>query len=358
MRLWRFAGRARVVDGALAGVLVLIPGLGLLSAALLGPLDTAPGAALFLLAALPLLVRRSRPVYTATTAVALDVAGTLTVTPAVIVVAVVALYSLARYAAGRTALLTGSALAAAYGAAQVAEHGLNGLSVVLIYLLALGAGFLVRNLAELRERREREEAEAAVHAERRRIARELHDVVAHHLSVLLVLVGGARAVWPAEQPEALDALRAAEQTSRQALAEMRKLLHVLRADENGPPAGAAGLGTLVEQARAAGLSAGVEVRGEPVPLPAPVDLAVYRIVQEALTNTRKHAPGARARVRLSYLEDAVEVEVLDDGRGAEPGVSGYGLRGMAERVALCGGSLETGSPASGGFRVLARLPLT
>jgi signal transduction histidine kinase len=147
---------------------------------------------------------------------------------------------------------------------------------------------------------------------------------------------------------------------------MRQLLHVLRAEDGDEPENHANVGTaalpaLVEQASRSGVPARLDVAGDPVPLPAAIDHAVYRIVQESLTNTRKHAPGARASVRLAYLGEAVEVEVVDDGSGG-PGrtgddAPGYGLGGMAERVALCGGQLQTGRRPEGGFRVHARIPL-
>ncbi|GAA3608715.1 hypothetical protein GCM10022419_112080 [Nonomuraea rosea] len=160
---------------------------------------------------------------------------------------------------------------------------------------------LMRLRHRLVERRKRRAAESAVAAERRRIARELHDMVAHHITVINVLVGAGRATMATDRAAAEEAFVTAEHTARQAMAEMRRLLHVLRADGAAEPVdhtgiGAGGVPALVEQAR---LPARLEVVGEAVPLPAAVDHAVYRIVQEALTNTRKHAPAARASVRLS-----------------------------------------------------------
>ncbi|MFC7645866.1 sensor histidine kinase [Streptosporangium lutulentum] len=200
-------------------------------------------------------------------------------------------------------------------------------------------------------------------AERHRIARELHDVVAHHISVITVLMGAARTTVLADPGKAQETLLTAERTARAAMAEMRQLLHVLRAEDGAEPENQAGIGTsalpeLVEQAARAGLPARLEVTGDAVALPSAVDHAIYRIVQESLTNTRKHARGARSSVRLAYLPDAVEVEVLDDGPGAEaPPTGGFGLGGMAERVALSGGELRTGPRQEGGFGVHARFPL-
>jgi signal transduction histidine kinase len=204
-----------------------------------------------------------------------------------------------------------------------------------------------------------------VHAERRRIARELHDVVAHHISVMNVLVGAARTTMSLDPARAEEVLATTEQTAREAMAEMRQLLAVLRADDEDEPtpqARTAQLPTLVARTCEAGLPTQLRVTGDSRPLPAAADLAVYRIVQEALTNTRKHTQGASAQVRLSYQDGAVEVEVLDDGGTAGHGTAlspggGYGLSGMAERVALCGGALQAGPRERGGFRVHARLPL-
>ncbi|MEU7989987.1 histidine kinase [Streptosporangium canum] len=217
--------------------------------------------------------------------------------------------------------------------------------------MPVGVGQFVRLRTELNER-SRQEA-AAVRAERRRIARELHDVVAHHITVINALVGGARATLPPGQDVTKNALKSAEQTARQAMSEMRRLLDVLRIDGNEAPDAATGvsaerLPVLIEEARSSGLPASLTVTGEPVELPAAVDHAVYRIVQEALTNTRKHAVSARADVRLAYEPAAVEVEVIDDGLAKEAGAPGFGLAGMAERVALCGGRLTTGPRPEGG----------
>ena len=209
-----------------------------------------------------------------------------------------------------------------------------------------------------------ERARRTLLEERARIARELHDVVAHHITVINVLVGAARTTMTDDPGRAQEVLVTAERTAREAMTEMRQLLHVLRAEEaeaseNHAEVGTANLPGLVEQASRSGVPARLEVTGTAVPLPTAVDHAIYRIVQEALTNTRKHAPGARASIRLSYLGDAVEVEVLDDGSAnpVDDGVPGYGLGGMAERVALCGGELQTGRRPEGGFRVYARIPV-
>jgi signal transduction histidine kinase len=222
------------------------------------------------------------------------------------------------------------------------------------------------DLAAQLEREREEKARLAVAAERARIARELHDVVAHGISVIAVQAGSGRHTLKADPEGASDAFRAIESTSRQALVEMRRLLGLLR--EGNEPAAAAptpGMDShaeLIEQARAAGLSVSVDVEGEPRALPPGIDLAAYRILQEALTNVRKHAPGARAAVRLRYGAHQFEIEVRDHGARADArraGVEGggHGLIGMRERVALYRGELDAGPLPDGGFRVHARLPL-
>jgi len=262
--------------------------------------------------------------------------------------------------------VTAGAAAVGYGAlaAFAAGPGPSIGPAVALPLIPVVVGELFRQRYELRERRMAERAERAVRAERQRIARELHDVVAHHITVINVLVGAARTTMTDDPGRAQEVLVTAERTAREAMTEMRQLLHVLRAEEaeaseNHAEVGTANLPGLVEQASRSGVPARLEVTGTAVPLPTAVDHAIYRIVQEALTNTRKHAPGARASIRLSYLGDAVEVEVLDDGSAnpVDDGVPGYGLGGMAERVALCGGELQTGRRPEGGFRVYARIPV-
>uniref|UniRef100_UPI003F496425 sensor histidine kinase n=1 Tax=Nonomuraea bangladeshensis TaxID=404385 RepID=UPI003F496425 len=231
-------------------------------------------------------------------------------------------------------------------------------ALALTPALLVAAGHIVRLQAELSHRREQQIAENAVRAERRRIARELHDVIAHHVSVVGLYMGVARRMIATDPEGARLALLTGEDTARQAMTEMRHLLDVLRTDgepiENQAGVGVARLPALIEESG----NAMLEVSGEVVELPTTVDHAVYRIVQEALTNTRKHADRARTRVRLAYLPDLVEVEINDDGR-PRPGTvrPGLGLAGMAERVSLCGGEIHAGPSREGGFTVHARIPL-
>ncbi|WP_219465836.1 sensor histidine kinase [Nonomuraea rhizosphaerae] len=368
---WRFFKRPRVFDITFIAVMDAVAAFAGISAQLQGATSVAVNALWFVVATLPLLARRNRPILVAVATVAIDVTGLATGVSTVMgFPAMVAIYSVGRYTPGRVAAMATACGAVVYGAAyelfQQQGAWLGGaLAPVGIVII----GQFVRVRAELRLRERQQAADSAVRAERRRIARELHDVVAHHLSVINALVGGARATLPPGEEVAHDALAGAERTARQALAEMRQLLDVLRADDTpavgeghadaATGVGAARLPALVQEAESAGLPASLTVTGEAVTLPAAVDHAVYRVVQEALTNTRKHASGARASVRLAYEERAVEVEVLDDGvpglpSRAEPG---FGLGGMAERVALCGGQLRTGPRVEGGFVVHARIPL-
>ncbi|TXC95572.1 sensor histidine kinase [Streptomyces sp. ISID311] len=232
--------------------------------------------------------------------------------------------------------------------------------------------------AQLEERAARLEKEReaqsriAVAAERARIARELHDVVAHNVSVMVVQADGAAYVLDAAPEQTRQALETISGTGRQALAEMRRLLGVLRTGEQAeggeyvPQPGVEQLEDLMDQVRGAGLPVDFTVEGEPRELPSSVALTVYRIVQEALTNTRKHGgPDVGATVRVSYRDEDLELLVEDDGRGAqqelyeEGGADGlgHGLIGMRERVGMVGGSLTAGPRAGGGFRVSALLPL-
>ena len=215
------------------------------------------------------------------------------------------------------------------------------------------------------EANQRALAALAVADERRRIARELHDVVAHHVSVISVLATGARRVLRRDPDAADEALGTIADTSRTTLREMRRLLDVLRTDEEpdadlAPQPGLAGIEALVEQVRDAGLPVRLSVEGSPVPLETGVALTVYRIVQEALTNALKHAGAATAAVRLCFDNGGLTVQVTDDGRGpvAHYGSGvGHGLVGMRERVALYGGTLHTGSRPGGGFTVHATIPM-
>ena len=217
---------------------------------------------------------------------------------------------------------------------------------------AIEADELRRNQAQ----RERE----AVAGERGRIARELHDIVSHSISVITIQTQAVRKRLGPENSAEIDDLRVIENTAREAMAEMRTLLGALRADDEttplSPQPGLGQLERLVNETRAVGVPVDVQVVGDPKPLPPGVDVAAYRIVQEALTNVRKHAPGARTAVVVRYSQDCVQLQIENEGRGSEEtATGGRGVIGMRERLALYGGSLEIGH-REGSFLVKAILP--
>ena len=281
----------------------------------------------------------------------------------------VALYSVGRHATNdRWAYLAlcGAfavvGLSAPMDAVSAAEVGFGFIVIFLVWYM----GRRLRSRAERAAHLEREqaaEARRAVAEERARIARELHDVVAHRVSLMTVQAGAAKTVAADDLEGAVQAMEAVEVAGRQALSELRHLLDVLRpeADVDGldPQPGLADVPRLVAQFEQAGLDVSLTMNGARTDLPARVDLSAYRIVQEALTNVLKHAgTTARAEVRLSTDDHGVAIEVLDDGHGDTilPG-SGRGIVGMRERAQLLGGSLEAGPRPRGGFHVVARLPI-
>ncbi|MER8094326.1 sensor histidine kinase [Streptomyces goshikiensis] len=333
---------------------------------------TVSAVVLVVLGGACVLARRARPVTVLCAVLALGMALNLTTPqgPHFSAAFAVALYTVTR--------LRGPAVTAAAALATVpltlisGGHGevstLTGvLSNTVAVLLVVGTGLLVRRWQQEAEARRTLLADRAVAEERRRIARELHDIVAHHITTMQLMAGGARANLAHDPEAAREALVTLEGSGRMALGEMRQLLDVLRAGEEPehvppePQPGAGDLGRIITESRLAGTPTEFTVHGTARPLPPTVGLTVFRIVQEALTNARKHAGGARAHVRLTYRPEGVDVEVRDDGAGARPGParpaagSGYGLIGMRERVALQGGTLEAGA-CEGGFRVAAVLP--
>jgi signal transduction histidine kinase len=239
-------------------------------------------------------------------------------------------------------------------------------SVAWIFGSTVGGKF--READEARERaaraeREREErARRAVADERARIARELHDVVGHSVSVMTVQASAVRRTLEPDQEKERDALLVVEQTGREALAEMRRVVGVLRRPEEGPALAPQPslehLDQLVAKAREAGLEVELRIEGDPVQLAAGLDLTAYRLVQEGLTNALKHARAQQAEVLVRYSDGRVELTVTDDGRGGGDGVSGgHGLVGMRERVSVYGGELEAGPRPEGGYRLRATLPI-
>jgi signal transduction histidine kinase len=247
------------------------------------------------------------------------------------------------------------------------DRGLNWVEILTDLVVTFGVPFLLGRMTFNRRRRivrEREVAtREAVAAERAAIARELHDVVAHHMSVMVVQAGAARAVSGSDPAATAEALRQIEASGRTGLAEMRRLLEVLKAEGDGdgraPQPGLARLDELLDAMRASGLPVEAVVEGTPRTLSPGVDLSAYRIVQEALTNALRHAGGASARVLVRYEPDGLELEIADDGHGPRDELEasgGQGLIGMRERVQLFGGELEAGPRPGGGFLVRARLP--
>jgi signal transduction histidine kinase len=308
---------------------------------------------------------------------ATDVAGMTTT----LLLLLVAVFRAASALGDRTAAVAGLALLVAIPVVTV-EHGSANVGDYLfpVVIFAITASvarglrhraLLARELALRNERLEVEreaQAAAAVSDERRRIARELHDVVAHSVSVMVVQSGAARRVLDAEPDHAVAALAEVERSGRQALSELRRLLGLMRdGDESAavrePQPTLAGLDDLVERARDAGLPVELRQEGTPFSLPMGCDLAAYRVVQESLTNALKHAgDGARATVLLRWSDDRLDLDISDTGQGlavAAPdgdGPLGQGLLGMRERVALCGGDLQAGPSVRGGFRVHATIP--
>jgi signal transduction histidine kinase len=231
-----------------------------------------------------------------------------------------------------------------------------------LLLLAAGIGALgVGNSRRLGGQVSEVRASRAALEERARIARELHDVVAHHVSTIAIQADTARLTTPGMPPEGSERLEAIGQTARDAMTEMRRVLGVLRTEDGGgelaPQPGLDRLGELLETARGSGTPVRLVLEGSPAPLTPSVELTAYRIVQEALTNARRHAPGAPVEVALRYEPRVLWVSVRDRGPGAKQiGPGGQGLRGRYERVAMVGGELVTGAADDGGFAVEARLP--
>ena len=369
------------VDAVFAAVLLVAGVL----AALFGE-DKARGAQLISMVGVtvPVAFRRRRPIGAALTmALALLLATALGGAPtqATGIVALIALVSGAYMLGARTqgrVLAAGTiALIVALAADAIVEESQT-VSALLFFTffvvgLPVAAGQATRSRAQLAdeladravalERAREGEAQAAVQEERARIARELHDVVAHDVSVMVVQAAAAKRIVEREPGRAEEAIVSIEGTGREALAEMRRLLGVLRrGDEDlalAPQPSLSRVDALLARTRAAGLDVALERSGDDAPLPAGVDLAAYRVVQEALANVVRHAGAEHATVRLTYDPRAVVVEVVDDGRGAANGggKAGHGLVGLRERVDLYGGDFQAGPRAEGGFGVRARLPV-
>ncbi len=373
----------RLVDGVLAAAFA-IPVLAASAAASSSGYRLIP---LALALAIPLVFRRDHPlaafavgVTVGAIQVLLDIHINL-----VDVVILILLYTLAAYCRRRVSV-AGLAVCLAGSAVAVARWAPTGLSLthwlmvgsimfagssLIAWVLGDSMRYRRRYYAALEDRaarleRERDaQAQMAAAAERARIARELHDVIAHNVSVMVVQADGASYALDSSPERTRQALGAIASTGRQALAEMRRMLGVLRSDDGGPGVvpqpGIGQLGELLDQTRASGLDVSFTVQGVPGALPSGLALAAYRIIQESLTNTRKHGgPRASATVLLRYCEDVLLLQITDDGQGATVADgAGHGLTGMRERVALYNGTLCTGPlPAGGGYQVTATLPLS
>jgi signal transduction histidine kinase len=338
------------------------------------------GTAWMALACAPLVFRSRWPLPVVFASLAVDlthlsVAPDFSMTPAA---SLVALYTLATRSSRRTAWTVGiiaSLLITAVYAVADSEPPLAGTSLLrfdlAIAATALGDAVRTRrrHLTEVEARAERaertreEEARRRVTEERVRIARELHDVVAHHITLVNAQAGVAHHLMRDDPDRAYEALAHIKDTSRAALDELRATVGLLRQPDDGPDSrapipGLADLDALVGGVRAGGLSVQVSPTGTPRPVAPTTGLTAYRIIQEALTNTHKHASATRAEVVLDYGPDRLRVTVTDDGRpGASPGPgSGHGLIGMHERATAIGGTVTAGPLPDGGFRVVAELP--
>jgi signal transduction histidine kinase len=381
-------------DGLLAALLLVLALIGAVAPAEGSVIREADAFAFVLLVGqtVPIVWRRRHPIPVLAATLAFLVPYLVLEYPSTAgsITSLIAIYTVAAHCDRRRALTAGVAAAVVMVAVLVAgilwaEEDIT-FDVFVGNFVIFGTAWILgdnlRNrrayLGELEERaarleRDREgEARRAVAQERTRIARELHDVVAHNMSVMVVQAGAARRVMQTRPEDAAAALASIEAAGREGLTEMRRLLGVLRRDDErslalAPQPSMEHVEELVARSVEAGIEVDLEVEGQPRPLPAGVDLSAYRIVQEALTNVLKHAGPAKASVRVRYRPDALEVEVVDDGRGLAAAAaagdgsgsvngSGHGLVGMRERVALFGGELRVGPRRGGGFAVHARLP--
>jgi signal transduction histidine kinase len=362
----------RIWDALLAVAMVVV---GVVGFALRGPPPNEPppalGYGLVIVAAGSLAWRRRFPlIVLVVVAAAASTGSLLGYWPEFVLLLWIAVYSAAantdRDRLTRVLVPVAVLTSVAISLGERGDRGLNWVDVLSDLVVTFGVPLVLGRMTFNRRRRVLRDRELAtreaVAAERAAIARELHDVVAHHMSVMVVQAGAARAVGESDPAAASDALRQIETSGRTGLAEMRRLLGILKADGDGdgraPQPGLADLGELLDSMRATGLAVEAIVEGSSRPLPPGVDLSAYRIVQEALTNTLRHAGGASARVLVRYEPDALELEIADDGLGPADGPStqGHGLIGMRERAQLFGGAFEAGPRLGGGFLVRARLP--
>ena len=337
--------------------------------------SVAIAAAPVLLQSLPLLLRRRYPLPVLAVVLPAAIATQFIVGVLPPFALGLALYTVASHTERRIAFRAGSVTLVALAVLLATRTGPNAReSVVRLIIIACATWILGDNVRtkrayyrELEERAERLERERednirrAAAEEQGRIARELHDVIAHSVSVMVVQAAAAIDIFERQPERAKEALLSIEESGRSALTELRRLLGVVRSDERGrlePQPGLAALEELLDQVRSTGLEVELRLDGELSELPSGVDLSAYRIVQEALTNTLKHARATRVLVHLERRERELTIEVTDDGAGSgEESANGHGLIGMRERAALLGGELEVGAQGGGGFAVRVRLPI-
>ena len=337
----------------------------------------ALAVALVLGQTLPLAARRLAPVPVwLWVGVVTAVHGASTVNdPPIFFGALVAVYTVVSLSDRRTSLVVALVTGLSIGTSVLLSDDTPFVTVAFQYVVFATAWILgdsvrthrayaaeLEDRAASAERRRQEDAARAAADERVRMARELHDVVAHHMSLIAVQSEAAQVLLPADPARAAEAVGAIGATAREALTELRRLLGALREEGDGPASrapqpGDLAIGSLVDSVREAGIAVSLTVRGDPRPLPDTVALSAYRIVQESLTNVVKHAGPASATVLVGYGEDELLLEVTDDGRGDSVSGNGQGLVGMRERVNLLGGQLRAGPRRQGGFGVEARLPL-
>ena len=386
------SGRRSVVDPAIRDVLLALTATGLSLVSLAGKISQVPsddqivpfleadglGLGLVLLGTLPLAWRRQAPLSVlAVTAISAFLVESLGYAPPPLPFAVLAaLFTVAELASFRVSAAATGAVVASVAVAALAGSGTFTDDKVLGYVLSIVATWIggywlqlsrgraaqVEQIADLERQAQAARTRLAIEQEREHIARELHDLVSNSVCLIIGQAGSARRQCSALPEPVRQALAAVEATGREALTELRQLLRVLGTDdpaaERVPRQRLDDLPLLLDRVERAGLPVDLTVRGEARPLPTAVDLTAYRVIQEALTNSLRHAGAARAVVLLDYSAETLEVRIGDDGKGsARDAVAGRGMTGMRERTTLLGGNLTVGSGALGGFELAVTLPL-
>jgi signal transduction histidine kinase len=356
--LWERLLRRVTYRWRISGIVLVLLAANVGWAARHHPALTVP---LELVATLPLLLLRRRPLTVLGIVLVTEVIGDLAFHWSNPFPVWISLFTVARYKPRRTSLLAALATLAAVFVSHEVVHPWADLAKVLTVLASWVLGDTLRSRRRWLDEEQEQSMKRVALDEQARIARELHDVIAHNVSVMVVQAAAANDVFDAHPEKAREALRSIEDTGRSALTELRRLLGVVQtpeADAYAPQPGLGGLDQLVARVRAAGLPVAVHVDGALGDLPTGLDLSAYRIVQEALTNTLKHAGASRAEVGIRRTPTSLELEIVDDGVGNGSSEDpGRGLIGMQERAGLVGGEVSAGPRAGGGFQVRARLPL-